>query len=176
MFDALFREARTTVDTALTGLVYRAAIGLILLVACGFATASFSIWINRQVGPETGNLVVAAIFLVLGLIVYLWLPSSSISPTEATKEASADADVEAKPEEASERMVSALDKELIYSAATAALPIALPKLMRLIMRNLPLLAALASAIYIMTRQTTSELEPRDASGDAAPGFDPAPAE
>lgn len=168
MFDSLVREARSTVDNALSGLVYRVVFGILLLVALGFATASFSIWINRQLGAETGNLVVAAVFLVAGLIVYLMLPGAGAAAPEPERTIAA-SDTGAEAGATQPQPMSPIDKELLYSAATAALPMALPKIVGFVLRHLPLIAALASAVYIAMRATSDRPPGTDADADPAVG-------
>lgn len=148
MFDSLVRQAQDKVDDALTGAMKRVAVGLLLIVAAGFATAALAVWINRQLGPELGNLIVALVFLVAGLIAYMAL----IKPVPAQSEPREEEIVEGivEPATASRRLSDA-DRELLLSAVTTGGPILLPRLIRLVLRNLPLIAALAAAIFVMSR-------------------------
>jgi L-lactate permease len=163
MFDSLVREAQSKVDDALTGAMKRVAVGLLLAVAAGFATAALAVWINRQLGPELGNLIVALVFLVAGLIAYMALIKPVPAQSEPREEEIAESIVE--PATASRRLSDA-DRELLLSAVTTGGPILLPRLIRLVLRNLPLIAALAAAIFVMSR-------PVDTGETSAP---PAPAE
>lgn len=163
MFDSLVREAQNKVDDALTGAMKRVAVGLLLVVAAGFATAALAVWINRQLGPELGNLIVAVIFLVAGIIAY----AAMIKPSPAQSEPREEELVERMVEPAStSRRLSDADRELLLSAVTAGGPIVLPRLLRLVLRNLPLIAALAAAIFVMSRPVET----------GAPDAPPAPAE
>lgn len=178
MFDSLMREARSTVDNALSSVLYRAGVALLLLVAVGFATASLSIWINRQLGPESGNLVVAAIYLVAGLILYV-VAGTSDSSALLTPVAAETAPQTGERRDAGQHSLSSeIDRELLYSAAASALPFALPRLTRLMMRNIPLLAAIAAAIYIMTRPTNdaTSRQAGDLADNLTRDLDGAPAE
>ena len=48
--------------------------------------------------------------------------------------------------------LSQTDKDLLVAALTSAAPIALPGLLRILLKNLPLLAVILTAIFVMTRQ------------------------
>lgn len=163
MFDSLVREAQSKVDDALTGAIKRAAVGLLLVVAAGFATAALAVWINRQLGPELGNLIVALVFLVAGVIAYASLIKPAPAQSEPREEEIVDSIVE--PATASGRLSDA-DRELLLSAVTTGGPILLLRLIRVVLRNLPLIAALAAAIFVMSR-------PVETGEPSAP---PAPAE
>ncbi len=154
MFDSLVREAQNKVDDALTGVMKRIAVGLLLVVAAGFATAALAVWINRQLGPELGNIIVAVIFLIFGLIAYVALVKPPPAQTEPREEELVD-QIDA-PTAGASRKLSDADRELLLSAVTAGGPIVLPRLMRLVLRNLPLIAAIAAAIFVMSRPVETD--------------------
>ena len=60
MFRMLFRRAQATVDRAIDGLMLRVIVAIPFLIAAGFGTAALAIWLNREYGPETGSLILAA--------------------------------------------------------------------------------------------------------------------
>ncbi len=151
MFRMLFRRAQATVDHAIHGLIYRAIVAIPFLVAIGFATAALSIRLNREYGPETGSLILAAAFAVLGVIVALIVRVRLEAPTESQAAAEA---IPAEPEAAElagDPSLAGADRELVMAAVTSALPIALPAIVRTIGRNLPLVAAVAAAALIISR-------------------------
>jgi len=52
--------------------------------------------------------------------------------------------------------MSDADKELLLSGLTAVSPMLAPKLIGLILRNLPILAVLGAFIFVMTRSSEEE--------------------
>jgi hypothetical protein len=160
MFGFLFRRAQATVDRAVDSIVHRIIIAIPFLIAGGFGTAALALRLNRDYGPETASLLMAGGFAVLGLVAWLVFRARSEAPSEAdgaTEEPaqpSASAGVEGPD-------FSNTDRELMMAALTSAAPIALPALVRAVGRNLPLLAAVAAAVFIISRdgQSSAALEP-----------------
>ncbi len=162
MFRMLFRRAQATVDHAIHGLIYRAIVAIPFLVAAGFATAALSIRLNREYGPEMGSFILAGGFAILGVLVALIVRARLEAPAEA--QAAADATQASEPEAAaaaSDPELAGADRELVMAAVTSALPIAIPAIVRTIGRNLPLVAAVAAAALIISRDhpDSTALEP-----------------
>jgi biotin carboxylase len=158
MLGSLFRRAQATVDNAIEHLVSRALVAIPFLIAAGFGTAALSMRLNREFGPETGSMILAAGFVVIGLIVAMAVNSRSAKPDEVVNEA--DETVERASDDASDPAMANVDRELLMAALTTAAPMALPGLLRVVMRNLPIVAAVAAAAFIMTRSNeTDVLEP-----------------
>jgi hypothetical protein len=152
MFGSLFRRAQATVDNAIGQIVNRAIVAIPFLVAAGFGTAAVAMRLNRELGPETGSLVLAAVFAVVGLLTALIVHSRAEKPAALGDEPGE----AAAPESAAaveEPGASDIDRELVMAALTSAAPIALPGLLRTIGRNLPLVAALAAAAFVIARDT-----------------------
>lgn len=150
MLQSLFRRAEASVDNAIATALEKAAVGLLFLVAAGFATAALSIYLNREIGPAAGNLVMAAAFLVLGLITAAVVMGRSRSSAEQTR---ADATASATGDGRDEPMIDVADKEVLSAAAKVVVPLALPALLRLAVRNLPVIAAVAAASFILSRNS-----------------------
>lgn len=152
MFASLFRRAQATVDRAVETLVTRAIVAVPFLVAAGFGTAALAMRLNREYGPETGSLILAGGFAALGLLVALVMRVRAESPPapEAIPEETADA-AAVNSETAAAADLTGADRELIMAALTSAAPIAIPAVVRTIGRNLPLVAALAAAMFIISR-------------------------
>lgn len=150
MFGSLFRRAQATVDNAIGQIVNRAIVAIPFLVAAGFGTAALSMRLNRELGPETGSLVLAVVFGVVGLITALVVHLRSEKPValgDDTEEAAApDSNAASEGPDTAD-----IDRELVMAALTTAAPIALPGLLRTIGRNLPLVAALAAAVFVIAR-------------------------
>lgn len=159
MFGFLFRRAQATVDRAVDNIVHRIIIAIPFLIAGGFGTAALALRLNREYGPETASLLMAGGFAALGLVAWLIFRPRS--------EATAETEVAEEPAQASATAgaegpdFSNTDRELIMAALTSAAPIAVPALVRTVGRNLPLLAAVAAAAFIISRdgQSSAALEP-----------------
>lgn len=152
MFASIFKRAQATVDSAIGQAVNRAFIAVPFLVALGFATAALSLRVNREYGAETGNLIVSSLFVAFGLMAAL---AVSLRRSPADRPA-ADAEQPVSTFEASSSTVdppalTEADRELVLAALASAAPIALPGLIRTILRNLPLTLIILIAIYILTR-------------------------
>lgn len=158
MLGSLFRRAQATVDNAIDNAVNRALVVIPFLIAAGFGTAALSMRLNREFGAEMGSLILAGGFVLVGLVVALIVRSRSSKPTETAAEAAETVDREA--EQAADPAMANVDRELLMAALTTAAPIALPGLLRAVMRNLPIVAAIAAAGFIMSRSNgTDALEP-----------------
>lgn len=159
MFGMLFRRAQATVDRAVDSLVHRIIIATPFVIAGGFATIALALRLNREFGPETGSLILAGGFVALGLVAALALRTHSEAPPEgdgAAEETSASATAGSEGPD-----ISGTDRELIMAALTSAAPIAIPAVVRTIGRNLPLVAAVAAAAFIISRdgRSSTALEP-----------------
>ena len=149
MLNALFHRAQATVDNAIGQAVNRALIVLPFLVALGFATAAATSRLVRELGPELGYLAIAGGYAVIGLFVAALVMARSQPQTDQPSAAGAAADEQAASSTASQ--VSDADRELITAALTTAAPVALPALITALLRNLPIVVALASLLYIFIR-------------------------
>lgn len=164
MFNSLFRRAEATVDHALSSAVMRLIVAIPFLVAIGFATAAAASYLNRALGAELANLVLAATFTVIGLLAWAFARSGSTSVDERVELAKAEeASAAAGQPEGSTSPIA--DADILKSAFTAVGPIALPMIARLVMRNLPLLAALVAAGVVLTRESdtndTQSMQPAE---------------
>ncbi|HPG89477.1 MAG TPA: hypothetical protein PLD46_07460 [Hyphomicrobium sp.] len=150
MFSALIHRAQSTVDNAIGQVVNRAIIAIPFLVAGAFATAALAFRLVREFGPETANLMLAGMFLVLGIMsafIFRVRPLSEGAAHDAVPEALADP----QTVKSADSSIDGADRELLMAALTSAAPIALPALIRAILRNLPLVVAVLSALFVLTR-------------------------
>lgn len=162
MFAMLFRRAQATVDRAIDGLVNRAIVAIPFLIAAGFGTAALALRLNREFGPETGSLILAGGFAFLGLLAALVMRGRSEAPLEGEEAAEpAQSPGAAAADTAEAPDLAGADRELIMAALTSAAPIAIPAVVRTIGRNLPLVAAVAAAAFIISRDgpASTALEP-----------------
>jgi len=149
MLGSLFRRAQATVDNAIDNVVNRALVAIPFLIAAGFGTAALSMRLNREFGAETGSLMLAGGFILVGAVVALIVNMRAAKPTEAVAEAADTA--ERAAEDAADPGLANVDRELLMAALTTAAPIALPGLLRALLRNLPIVAAVAAAGFIISR-------------------------
>lgn len=154
MFAGLINRAQATVDNAIGQIVNRAIIAMPFIIALGFGTAYGFLRLQREFDTETATLAMALGFSVLGLFAALILgrggrtseASAANTAAEETATATAGASTEAPA-----AGIGAADKELLIAALTTAGPIALPSIVRLLMKNLPIVAALVALLFVMTR-------------------------
>ena len=164
MFAALISRAQTAVDTAIGQFVNRAIIAVPFLIAGGFATASIYMRLDRSYGAETATLVMAGAFAALGLIT-LALVGRTSPPVAAGVQDASESVGQSSEAEAPPSAISETDKELLFAALASAAPVALPGLLRLALRNIPILIAIVAALFVMTRPAQ---DPAAANADAAP--------
>lgn len=144
MFASLFARAEASVDNAIADLGNRIVITIPFIVALGFAAASLSTYVNRTYGPELGNLIVAASFVVLGGIVALVVRMRRSPPLQR---------YEPEPEAVEEPLAdtkSVFDNEQLMSIVATAAPIILPALFRTATKNWPLVLAVAAGLYVFS--------------------------
>lgn len=154
---SLFRRAENAVENILDQALARIMVAVPLLVAAGFATAAASGYLNARYGAEAGNLIMAAGFSVLALFVGGYVAARSSQQANGASEAQSDAASSetssasgSDPQQA--QAFSESERELFNSVLASAAPLALPGLLRLLLRNIPLLLALAIAGYVLSRQ------------------------
>lgn len=154
MFAALIKKAEATVEGAVNQAVGRVIMVVPFVVAAGFALAALSFWLNRSLGPELGNLIIATMFCVIGAITVSIVKSKSVVSPDAA----------AEPEEPlgaadRRRPMSEAERELLAAAVSTATPIALPHLVRLALRNLPLLAVVGAVLLVLGRASADDRQP-----------------
>jgi hypothetical protein len=150
MLQSLFRRAEATVDNAIASVLARALVALPFVVAAGFGTAALAIYAYENLGVAGGNLLVAGVFCAIGLVcvAVVGIRAKSHGETDAAsseQQAAAEAAAGSKP------LLDSVDRDVVAAMVTAAGPIALPFVMRSVMRNLPLLAAIAAAGFVLSR-------------------------
>lgn len=156
MFGFLFRRAQATVDNAIGQVVNGILVAVPLLVAAGFGTAVLLRFLERSYGTDAAYLILACGFGIVSLVVVLVMNARSRSaPADmAASEDSARVEDEAPLEQLGG--LSKSDRELVMSALTAAGPYALPGLLRVVLRNLPLILAVLAAMFVITRPDATD--------------------
>ncbi|MFT3731084.1 MAG: hypothetical protein QM780_06605 [Hyphomicrobium sp.] len=143
MFASLFARAEASVDNAIGDLGARVLIAIPFIVAVGFAAASLSMAVNRSYGPEIGNLIVAAAFLVLGLIIAIFVQLRKANSPQIEAAAG-------QPGEEAAPAQSIFDNEQLMGIVSTAAPILLPALFRTATKNWPLILAVAAGLYVFS--------------------------
>ncbi len=152
MFANLFNRAEAPMDNAIGDLGNRVVIAIPFLVALGFASASLALALYRSYGAETGNLIVAGAFVLLGIIVTLIVQQRTRARVEAAAAAAAAA--EASPTDHAEGKAaptSIFDDETLMAVVASAAPIVLPAVLRTGMKNWPLVLAAAAGLYVFSQ-------------------------
>jgi ABC-type antimicrobial peptide transport system permease subunit len=150
MFQSLFKRAEVAIEQSVGQVITRVLIAVPFLIAAGFGTAALSLRLNRQFDAETSNLIMAGLFGLVGLACAMVFALKS-APEKNTGTASSAEAIPPQSEPESNMAFSDTDRELLIAALTSAAPIALPQVARMVMRNLPVLAAIGAAIFVMTR-------------------------
>lgn len=172
MFNAIIKHAQATVEQTIDNAISRVVSVIPFIIAAGFGVAALSLRLTRLYGAEIAMAMMAAGFALLGLILVIYVAVTRRmargrveAPAESTAQARA-ADNSGGP---ADKGMSDAERELTLSALTTALPVALPSIIKLVMRNLPLLAAIAAAIYVFTRSpgTSGLSTDPDLAGDPA---------
>lgn len=157
IFGSLFRRAENAVGNILDQALARVLVALPLLVAAGFATAAASGYLSARYGRETSNLIMAAGFGALALLIAGYVatwPAVQAGQSESATETAAAGDASASGESAAQaETMSPSERELLNSVLASAAPLALPAILRLLLRNLPLLLAVLVAGYMLSRET-----------------------
>src|SRR6478672_7291003 len=174
MFAALIHKAQATIDNVLGLALGRVITAIPFIIAAGFGTAALSVWMNRQFGAELGNLIVAILFCVVGAITAAVVKAKTEPTMEETSEAERLAS-EPGDSKTAKPPLSSVDHELLITALTTATPIALPRLIKMVLRNLPLLTVVGITAFVLTRTSNTALRPvsRPVNGSDIPGAQPA---
>lgn len=166
MFNAIFRQAQQSVESSLHHVIDRAILAVLSLAAGGFATAAVTIYLTRRFGSEQGLLIVAGGLALIALITALVQYSSSGSrPAAPNEQTEPSASSQETGGEAARRMLSDADKDLLVSGLGAVAPFIAPRLVALLLRNLPVLMAVSALIFILSRSTSDEAAGHSDSAD-----------
>ncbi len=155
MFESIIQRAQSGIHSVVETMLGKAVAMVPFVIAFGFGIAALSSWINRELGAELGNLVMAVIFAVIGLIAYAYTTVTGPESLTAGEGYAETAPLTGEPEKPASGW-SDTDKEVAAAMLSAAGPSAAPMILRLIMRNLPLVMAILAAVFVMTRQTEEQ--------------------
>lgn len=169
MFDSLFNRAQAGIHNAINHMLGKVVALVPFAIAFGFAIAALSGWLNRELGPEVGNSIMAVIFAVIGLAIYAYSTvegPESLTAGEQIPETTPITSPMPEPEQSS---MTSSEKEVLTAMLGTVAPAAAGPLARMLLRNLPLVMTVLAAFFVMTRATATD--------DTAPGsVHPEPAE
>jgi len=151
MLQSLFKRAEATMDSAIASVAARVLVAIPFLVAIGFGTAALAIYAYDRLGIVTGNLLLAGIFLLAGLIVAACVAVKQRSEGDTSAEDTDDPRTAENEEAAKGSLLEPMDRDVLAAVASAVGPVALPFVLRSVMRNLPLIAAVAAAGLVLSR-------------------------
>lgn len=156
MLQAIVDRAQRAVDTLVSKYVTRAAVAVPFVVALGFGTAAATVKLTEEFGNMTAYAILAAVFGAVGLAAAAAIAMNGPDPvagTDTVEQVTASAD-------ATDRK-SAIDPDIILAALGAVGPAALPGMVRLLARNLPLVFGIVIIVYLLFSDT------KKADGDAS---------
>jgi hypothetical protein len=151
----VFRKAQATVDNAMAKLVWTLLMVVPLIVAVGFGTAAASAYLHRIYEPEIADLIVAGAYGVVAIVMAIAYAMRT-PETAASEEAKAQEEVETSPASTQSSMFGDAEREMVIAALTTAAPFALPRIMAVAFRNLPVLAVLGVVAFVLSRSSTAE--------------------
>ena len=178
MFQAFINRAQSAINDAVASAATRALMAVPFLLAAGFGVAALYLRLAREYGAETATMLMAALWTVVGLVVAAILASrrnhndtSGASDDTSEDERSGTA-ASGDPAQSTGPTLafSGAEKDLLLAALTSAAPIAMPQLARLLLRNLPLIAVIIAAYFVLTRA------PSPTADEVAERMSAAPAE
>ncbi len=163
MFQAALQKAQRAVDSTVEKLLTRAAVAVPLVIAAGFGTAALTVTLTQTYGPAVSYTMMAGLFAAVGGVI-----AAIVSANGTTAQAEAPQATPSVAEDMAEVAAPLMDRETLIALLTTAGPVALPGLLRLAARNLPLLVmAVIVAIFFFGRSLTSaDSETAEAAGTA----------
>lgn len=149
MLQALVNRAQHAIDTVVSRFITRAVVAVPFVIAVAFAVAAATVKLSEAYGSATAYVVLAAVFVVVGAI-------AAVTTTNATSEVAGEAvadtasSVTDKDVSSSQDPLSSFaDPAMLLSALGTAGPVMLPKLIRGISRNLPLIIGVIIVAYLL---------------------------
>ena len=150
MMQGIVNRAQRSVDLLVTKYVTRIAVAVPFVIALGFGTAAASAKLAEMYGSIIANSVLAATFCLVGLI------AASVIALSGPKQAEAVTGADATTAAAVGMKEAAVSQDLLLTTLAAVGPAALPAVLRLVFRNLPVMLAVAVILYILFSQRSAE--------------------
>ena len=153
MFQGLGQRAEGAISSAIGAAVWRAAVAVPLVIAAGFGIAALTVTLSQAYGPTLAYTIMAGLFIAVAGIM-----SVIMSRKEPVAEPKAEEPAPTLAEDVAEFAIPLLDRDTIVPLLTTAGPVALPALVRMAARNLPLLviAVIVALFYFGRRRFHGE--------------------
>lgn len=170
MFSGLIDEVKAAAHELLARVATRAAIGVVFLIAVGFAVAALTMQLVERFGAVTASWMIAAAFAILGLVglAAAYLHDSRVEVRKAEEEQRAEAEPSSVGEAASKaaaQLPLALVGSLLTTTSGFISPLAV---LRFLGRNAALVAfAGILAVLFWPQPAESEAPPGEPLADPA---------
>ena len=147
MFQGIINRAQRSVKALVSTYMLRMAVAVPFIVSLGFMTAAAVVWLTREYGSLTAYAVLACFFALAGAVAMAVIAISS-----------ADTEVPIASQAANQQSIdpaktSTFDPDLIFTALGAVGPMAIPAVLRLLGRNLPLLVGVLVLAYLLLSES-----------------------
>ena len=164
MFQALIQKAQGAVDAVVGKVLTRAAVAIPIVIAAGFGIAALTVKLSQAYGPALSYTMMAGLFVgISGVTAFVRSRSESDNqpvPEEKTATLAENVAEVARP---------LFDRDTLVPLLTAAGPVALPAVLRLAARYLPLaVMALIAAIFFLGRSAAPDQEPQGGEPHPSP--------
>ena len=165
MFQALMQKAQGAVDAVVGKILTRAAVAVPIVIAAGFGIAALTVKLSQAYGPALSYTMMAALFVgISGVTAFVRSRSESANNQPVPEEKTA-----TLAENVAEVAKPLLDRDTLVPLLTAAGPVALPAVLRLAARYLPLVVmAVIAAIFFFGRSVAPDQEPEGAEPRPSP--------
>lgn len=155
MFQALIQKAEGAVGSALNKVASRAAVAVPLVIAAGFGIAALTVTLTQAYGAGLSYTIMAGVFVALAGITAVIMTRK-----EPVVEPKTEEPTPTLAEDVADFATPLFDRDTIVPLLATAGPIALPALLRLGARNLPLLViAVIVALFYFGRSIAGESQP-----------------
>lgn len=151
MFQEIANRAQRAIDTLVSKYVVRLTVAVPFVVALGFGTAAASVKLTEMYGSILANAILAGVFATLGLVTAAAIGVSQPTPELMTEPVGAVAGEPAPQQAGNEPLLANADAMLAAIGAIG--PTALPLLLRLLVRNLPLVVGALVLAYLLFADT-----------------------
>lgn len=164
MFQSVLGPIQASVQNTVDIIVNRALIGLFFFVAAGLATAAAGLRLANEYGLEVSLAVLTTLFVVAGLIAASVLKVSDTDPELSQPADAAAAEVEGNASSgagsgAGLASLTNADRELILGLLASVAPLVAPRVIGLVVRNIPAMLVIAIVLFVLVRQAgTSEVQ------------------
>jgi hypothetical protein len=164
MFQALVQKAQGAVNTAIGKVLTRAAVAVPLVIAAGFGIAALTVTLSQAFGPALSYTMMAGLFVAIAGVTAMVMSRSETEPQPVPED-----EAPSLAENVAEFATPLLDSDTILPLLTAAGPVALPALLRLAARNLPLLVvAVIVAMFFFGRSLRADEQTTGTSDEPVP--------